>query len=146
MTSSSSTRRRTLALAGASLGALTTKAAATPQSARQAMLTVLGGEPRPGRVRIDAPDIAENGNGVNVVVSVESPMTAADHVRSIHVFAEKNPAPGVLSANFTPANGKAEIQFRMRLSQSQRIVAAAILSDGTRWMATRDIVVTVGGC
>ena len=39
--------------------------------------------------------LVENGNTVPMTISVASPMTADDHVKSIHVFNEKNPQPNV---------------------------------------------------
>ena len=46
-----------------------------------------------GKVKLDIPPLVENGNTVPMTVSVASPMTADDYVKSIHVFNEKNPQP-----------------------------------------------------
>lgn len=122
-------------------------AAATPDAMRHLLGELLnGGEPKPGRIKLSAPEIAENGNTVPVTVSVDSPMTEADHVTAIHVLAERNPQPGVLSAALTPLSGKAEVSFRMRLSESQAIMVVAQMSDGSAWSASRQVIVTIGGC
>jgi sulfur-oxidizing protein SoxY len=99
-----------------------------------------------GGLRLDVPAIAENGMVVPISVEVESPMTEADHVRAIHVFADGNPLPGVVSYHFTPASGRAAAATRIRLAQSQGVVAVAELSDGRLLAARRAVQVTVGGC
>jgi sulfur-oxidizing protein SoxY len=121
-------------------------ARATPDSARELLGKLAQGEPRPGRVALKAPEIAENGNTVPVTISVESPMTAADHVKAVHLVADGNPQPGVASFRFGPASGKAEVQLRMRMARTQSIVAVAEMSDGSLWSATREVKVTIGGC
>jgi sulfur-oxidizing protein SoxY len=99
-----------------------------------------------GKVKIDAPQIAENGLVVPVTVEVESPMTDASYVKSLHVFADGNPQPGVANFKFTPASGKAVASCRMRLAQTQNIVCVAEMSDGTLHMAKTEVKVTIGGC
>ncbi len=86
--------------------------------------------PTEGRVKLDVPPLVENGNSVSLIVSVDSPMTVADHVKAIHVFNEKNPQPNVFSARLGPRNGKAIVGARIKLGDSQRIVAIAETSDG----------------
>jgi sulfur-oxidizing protein SoxY len=142
-------RRRILALfAGSMLGSLVgTRARATTESAAQWMQPLLEGvQPRDGRITIQAPDIAENGNNVPVTVSVESPMTEADHVKAIHVIADGNPVPGAASFFLGPANGKAEVQLRIRLAQTQNVIALAQMSDGSVWRSAREVKVAIGGC
>jgi sulfur-oxidizing protein SoxY len=83
---------------------------------------------------------------VPVNVEVESPMTDADYVKSVHVFAEGNPLPGVVSYKFTPASGKASASTRMRLAETQNIVCIAEMSTGKLHMAKANVKVTIGGC
>jgi len=99
-----------------------------------------------GRVTLRLPPIAENGNTVPLTVSVESPMTAADHVKAIHIFADKNPLPDVATFHLTPAMGQARADTRIRLGQTQDVVAIAEMSDGTLFMARAEVKVTIGGC
>jgi sulfur-oxidizing protein SoxY len=73
-------------------------------------------------------------------------MTASDHVRAIHVFNEKNPQPHVLHATLGPRCGRGTMSTRIKLNDSQRIVAIAELSDGTFWTAGADVVVTLAAC
>lgn len=144
------TRRQAVSALG--LGAITIvfqplDADATPDAMRRLLgELVKGGDLKSGRVKLTAAEIAENGNTVPVTVSVDSPMTEADHVTAIHVLAERNPQPGVLSATLTPLSGKAEVSFRMRLSESQAIMAVAQMSDGSLWSTSRQVIVTLGGC
>ena len=64
-------------------------------------------EARGGKIKLDVPEIAENGLVVPINIEVESPMTEADYVKAVHVFADGNPLPGIVSYSFTPACGKA---------------------------------------
>jgi len=102
--------------------------------------------PKDGKVTIRVPEIAENGNTVPITILVDSPMTEADHVKTILLVAENNPAPGVIRADLTPLMAQASLQFRMRLSQTQTIIAVAALSDGSFWRAEKLVKVTIGGC
>ena len=99
-----------------------------------------------GRIKLDIPEIAENGFVVPVTVDVESAMTQTDFVKAVHIFAEGNPLPGVVSYRFSPACGKASASTRMRLAQTQTILCIAEMSDGTLYSAKAQVKVTVGGC
>lgn len=145
--------RRRVIVTAAQLGAasvasafLARHAAATPESAKEWLGKLAKGEAKAGKVSIKAPEIAENGNNVPVTVAVESPMTAGDYVKAVHVVADGNPNPGVASYFLTPACGKVEIQTRIRMATTQNIVAVAEMGDGSLWTATRQVKVTIGGC
>jgi sulfur-oxidizing protein SoxY len=113
----------------------------------EAMRKVTGGaQVRPGRVKLDLPPLIDNGNAVPLAVSVESPMTPADHVRAIHVFTEKNPQPNVLSVRLGPRAGRARIATRARIADSGTVVAIAQMSDGAFWSDSVSVVVTLSAC
>ena len=99
-----------------------------------------------GRIKLDLPQIAENGLVVPVGIDVESPMTDADYVKAVHIFADGNPLPGVISYRFTPECGKASASARMRLAKTQNIVAVAEMSNGQLFTARQEVKVTIGGC
>jgi sulfur-oxidizing protein SoxY len=99
-----------------------------------------------GKIKLDVPEIAENGLVVPVNVEVESPMTEADYVKAVHIYADGNPQPGIVSYSFTPASGKASAATRMRLAQTQNIVCVAEMSNGSLHMAKANVKVTIGGC
>lgn len=99
-----------------------------------------------GKIKLDVPEIAENGLVVPVNVEIDSPMTEADHVKAVHIFADGNPLPGVISYTFTPACGKASASARMRLARTQNIICVAEMSTGAFHMAKAQIKVTIGGC
>jgi len=145
-----STRRQFLGLAGgaAALGAVSLRpAAATPASMTTAIRAVVGeATVRTGKVKLEVPPLVENGNTVPMTVSVSNPMTPADHVVSIHVFNEKNPQPNMGNFYLGPHAGRAQVSTRIRLADSQKIVAIAKLSDGSFWSATTDVVVTLAAC
>ena len=99
-----------------------------------------------GKIKLDVPQIAENGLVVPITVDVESPMTDADFVKAVHVFADGNPQPGVVSYTFTPDCGKASASTRMRLAQTQNVVCIAEMSNGALYTAKAEVKVTIGGC
>jgi len=143
------TRRRFLAAVGAAALApvLVRPARATPAMMAAAIREVVGEAPvREGKVTLDLPPLVENGNAVPMTVAVESPMTAADHVKAIHVFNERNPQPYVATFHLGPRAGKAQVSTRVRLADSQKVVAIAELSDGSFWSASADLVVTLAAC
>lgn len=143
------TRRAMLATAPAlCAAALVRPAGATPERMAAAIREFLGeaGPVRQGRVVLDVPPLVENGNAVPLTVTVESPMTAADHVRSIAVFNEGNPLPNVLVAHLGPRAGAARIGTRIRLATSQRLVALAVMSDGSVWSDSASVIVTLAAC
>lgn len=99
-----------------------------------------------GRIALRAPAIAENGNAVPLTIAVESPMTAADHVTRIHVFADKNPTPEVAVFHLTRASGRAQVDTRIRLGQTQEVLVLAEMSDNSLFMSRAEVKVTIGGC
>jgi sulfur-oxidizing protein SoxY len=147
--SSTQTGRRQI-LRAMSAGAcllLVRPACATPENLAEALRETFGDRPiTPGRVTLELPRLAENGNVVPVTVTVDSPMSGHDYVKSIHLFSEKNPLPRVLEVQLGPYNGRARISSRIRVATSQQMSAVAVMSDGTLWSAAVDIEVTVSGC
>jgi sulfur-oxidizing protein SoxY len=144
------TRRGMLALAagGVAITLLPRPASAQLAAPTQAAIDRLRGTrtPQEGRITLRVPPIAENGNTVPLSVSVESPMTAADHVKAVHVFADKNPTPDIATFHMSPAMGRASADTRIRLGQTQDVVALAEMSDGSLFMARAEVKVTIGGC
>jgi sulfur-oxidizing protein SoxY len=151
--SEATTRRRFLSLAGsaAAIGAVPVVSlrpvAATPETMTAAIRNVIGpATVQVGKVKLDVPPLVENGNTVPMNVSVTSPMTASDYVKSIHVFNEKNPQPNIGNFYLGPRAGRAQISTRIRLADSQKITAIARLSDGSLWSASAEVVVTLAAC
>ncbi|MCA3637653.1 MAG: thiosulfate oxidation carrier protein SoxY [Methylobacterium sp.] len=140
-------RRDALCLTAAAL-ALAPGLARADAAAVEAELRKLYGDKKPGsgKIRLDVPQIAENGLVVPISVEVESPMTEKDHVKTVHVFADGNPLPGIASFRFTPACGRAAASTRMRLAQTQNIVAIAEMADGSLFSTKSEVKVTIGGC
>jgi sulfur-oxidizing protein SoxY len=99
-----------------------------------------------GRISLELPQIAENGNTVPIAIEIDSPMTESDYVKAVHIYAEKNPLPKVASFHFTPRSGRARASTRMRLLKTQNVVAVAEMSDGSVYMAKTEVKVTIGGC
>lgn len=122
-------------------------ASATPASMQGAIRQVVGAAPLgTGKVKLDLPPLVENGNAVPITVSVDSPMTQADHVRAIHLFTEKNPQPDVVSFRFGPRAGRASVATRIRLADTQTVLAICELSDGSFWSGGAGVVVTLAAC
>ncbi len=100
----------------------------------------------PGRVTLVMPELAENGNTVALTVTVDSPMTAGDYVKAIHVIADKNPIAHVVTMHLGPRAGRAKVSTNIRLATTQVVTAIAEMSDGRYWSGTREVVVTLAAC
>ena len=123
------------------------KAFATVDDATQAVDKILGNQKaKVGRVNLEIPPLVENGNLVTMKVAVESPMSEADYVRAIHIVAEGNPLPNVVSFYLSPRAGLAVITTRIRLGDSQRVRAIAQMSDGSFWQGDAATLVTLAAC
>jgi sulfur-oxidizing protein SoxY len=147
------TRRDFLGLAGgAAVAGAVPIVSLRPLEATPAMLTsairnVVGeAQVKAGKIKIDIPPLVENGNTVPMTVSVTSPMTETDYVKSIHVFNEKNPQPNIGNFYIGPWAGRAQIATRIRLADSQKVVAIARMSDDSFWSVSADVIVTLAAC
>jgi sulfur-oxidizing protein SoxY len=135
--------------AGLGLGAVIAvePARATPAAMQEAIRKVVGSaKVSPGKVKLELPPLIENGNAVPLAVNVESPMTEAQHVKTVHVFTEKNPQPYVASFHLGPRAGRARVATRIRLADSQTVIAICQLSDGSFWSDSTSVVVTLAAC
>ena len=122
-------------------------AAATPAAMQAAIATVTGGaKVNAGKIKLDIPPLVENGNTVPCSITVDSPMTEADYVKAVHVFTEKNPQPNVISVQLGPRAGRANVSTRIRLADTQTVVAIAELSDGSLWSDRVNVLITLGAC
>ena len=120
---------------------------ATPAEMQDAIRKVTGGAPvRSGRVKLEVPPLIDNGNAVPLSVAVESPMTPANYVKAIHVFAERNPLPNILSVHLSPRSGRGRVATRVRLNDTGTVLAVAQLSDGSFWSDSAHVVVTLSAC
>ena len=141
-------RRRILRILAAAPCLLVVRpAAATPDELSAALRETFGDRKiKKGKVKLELPRLAENGNVVPALVSVESPMTEQDYVRAIHIFSEKNPLPRILEMRLGPHNGRAAVSARIRMAGTQQVLAVAEMNDGSLWSAAVDIDVTVSSC
>ena len=115
--------------------------------ADEAIKKIAGGAAiREGKVTLTIPPLVENGNLVVLKVSVDSPMTANDYVKTIHVIAEGNPLPNIFTVYLTPRSGTANITTRVRLADSQKVWAIAQMSNGSFWQGSAETLVTLSAC
>jgi sulfur-oxidizing protein SoxY len=143
-------RRRFVAFLAA-IGLLPPLAPRAAQAAENDLAPIIskltGGKPlQAGRVTVDTPLLADNGHSVPVRFIVDSPMTAADHVKTITVLSDRNPRPVVATYHLGPRSGRAQVATRVRLNGSQRLWAIAQMSDGSFWSGHADVVVTESAC
>lgn len=132
---------------GAGIGGRASPARAAKNDAEELMKKFAGGkEPVKGRVKLDLPQIAENGNTVPMTVSIDSPMTEQSYVKEVMVLADGNPRAGVVTFHFTPESGVAEANTRIRLAETQNVIALAKMNDGSVYTASQEVKVTIGGC
>lgn len=140
-------RRTMLALTGIAGLSPWLKLNATEAEAAAAIKKIVGpAKIRSGRVTLEIPPLVENGNLVEMKVAVESPMTASDHVRAIHIIAEGNPLPNIVSFYLGSRSGRANVTTRIRLADSQRVWAIAQMSDGAFWQGHAETLVTLAAC
>ena len=145
-------RREFLVIGGAAAAALTALssgalAKADPSDAA-AFLNELtkGAKPAEGKVKLEMPEIAENGATVPLKVSVDSPMTEKDYCKSVTIIATKNPVAHICTFEFTPDSGKAWVSNRIRMAKTQEVWALAQMSDGSFHIGKTTVKVTIGGC
>lgn len=141
-------RRDLLALGAALAGSVFVQPAAAQSDELTAAISAFAGGAtvRPGRVKLEVARLVDNGNVVPVSVSVESPMTAVDHVTAIAIFNEKNPQRDIAKFAFGPRSGKASVSTRIRLATTQKLVAVARLSDGSFWSDSANVIVVLAAC
>ena len=138
-------KNMSLLLAGAWFSPLTVFA--KKEDADIAIQAITGGAKiNQGRVTLVIPPLVENGNLVVLKVSVQSPMTASDYVKAIHVIAEGNPLPNIFTAYLSPRSGSANITTRVRLADSQTVWAIAQMSNGSFWQGSAETLVTLSAC
>ena len=142
------TRRQVLTTTAGLAGAIWLRpASASAEELAAAIKNFAAGAPvRAGRVTLDVAPLVENGNAVPITVSVQSPMNAADHVKAIAIFNERNPQRDVAVFRLGPRAGRATVSTRIRLATSQQLVAVAQMSDGSCWTHTVDVIVTLAAC
>jgi sulfur-oxidizing protein SoxY len=134
----------TVGLAGWSM--LQPATAATDELATAVAAFAGGAKVNPGKVKLDIAELVDNGNVVPITVTVDSPMSAESHVKSIAIFNEKNPQRDVAKFTLGPRYGKPRVSTRIRLATTQKLVAVAQLSDGSYWSHTVDVIVTLAAC
>ena len=144
-------RRQVLALGAGAITVAAFGASSSPalakNDAEEAIKKFTGGKtPVQGKVKLDLPEIAENGNTVPMTVTVESPMTEQSHVTDVLIVADENPRSGVVTFHFSPASGVAEANTRIRLATTQDVIAVAKMNDGSMFMTSKQVKVTIGGC
>jgi sulfur-oxidizing protein SoxY len=134
-------------LTAAAWGGAISPARAAKNDSEELIKKFTGGKPATeGRVRLDLPEIAENGNTVPMTVSVESPMTEQSYVSDVLIVSDGNPRGGIATFHFSPASGMAEVNTRVRLAETQHVIAVAKMNDGSFFMASKPVKVTIGGC
>jgi sulfur-oxidizing protein SoxY len=120
---------------------------ASPDAMAATLQSILGTtKPKVGRIKLEIPELAENGNSVPLTITVDSPMTAADHVKSIYVLSPENPQPDVARFHLGPRSGRAKVSTSVRLATSQQLMVLAVMADGSAWTTAADVIVTMSAC
>src|SRR6266404_695458 len=122
-------------------------AAAQELPAIPALTSLLAGRsPRRERLRLELPTLADNGQAVPMRLTMAGPFAPGSALKSIHLYSEVNPVPEMAVFEFPSPPPKVEIDSRVRLAGSQRVVAVAVMSDDTLFAAVADVVVTIAAC
>lgn len=126
---------------------LSDPADASPEEMTREIAKITAGKPvKPGRVTVAMPELTENGNSTSLTISVESPMTAADHVKAVHILSEKNPVPYIARLGIGPYAGRAKVSTSIRVADSQKFTVLAEMSDGSFWSGQAQTEVTTPAC
>jgi sulfur-oxidizing protein SoxY len=142
-----SRRAVTAGIAVAALGVALPRPAVAAEDYMAILTEITKGAPiRKGRVTLTMPDLAENGNVVSTAIEVQSPMTAADHVKTIHVLSEKNPQVLLVRFHLGPRAGRVKLAINLRLADTQRVTCLAEMSDGSFWSGEANVIVTLAAC
>lgn len=91
------------------------------------------------KIKLDAPEIAENGGVVPISVT-----TTLDKVTSISFFVAENPSALAASYKF-PDGTIPGVANRLKMARTSNVVAV-VEADGKLYSATKEVKVTVGGC
>jgi len=140
------TRRQTFALFGWALAAFALFRSARAEAQEIVSEFLAGKTPANGRIELDIPFTADNGNSVPVGIRVDSPMTAENFCSEVLVIAEKNPRPKVCSFRFEPGLALPYLSTRIRLAESQNVQVFAKMNDGSVFVARKAVTVTTGAC
>ncbi len=112
-----------------------------------AIRNVVGEAPvRAGKVTLDIPPLVENGNTVPMTVQGRKPDDRQGLRQEHSRLQREEPAAECRQFLHRPAAGRAQVATRIRLADTQKVVAIARLSDDTFWSASVDIVVTLAAC
>jgi sulfur-oxidizing protein SoxY len=127
--------------------ALPRAAHATPDAMTATLKAILGDKRATvGRIKLDIPELAENGNSVPLTITVDSPMTATDHVKMIYILSPENPHPDVARFQLGPHSGRAKVSTSVRLATTQRLTVLAVMADGSAWTIDQEVIVTMSAC
>lgn len=146
------TRRRLLQQAGAlavaaPLATLLPTVQAQELPSLPALTTLLAGRsPRWERLRLEMPMFADNGQAVPIRLLLPGPFAPGPTLQSIHLFSERNPVADMAVFEFPLPPTKVEVDARVRLAGTQRVLAIAVMSDGGLYAASADVEVTIAGC
>jgi sulfur-oxidizing protein SoxY len=138
--------RRALLVGGLAIVAMPVTAQSKNNSAELIAKFTGGAKPLEGKIKLDVPEIAENGNTVPITFSVESPQTASSFVSDVLVVADGNPQGGVGKFTFLPDVSVPEANFRIRMAETQNVIVVAKMNDGAFYTLSKQIKVTIGGC
>jgi sulfur-oxidizing protein SoxY len=98
------------------------------------------------RVRLVMPKTFPNGYTVPLFLEIDSPMSEADHVRHVRVFAPRNPFIEVVCFHFAPRRSEPRVSTRIRLAEPQYVLAVAEMNNGAILMNKTWVEVATNGC
>jgi sulfur-oxidizing protein SoxY len=99
-----------------------------------------------GKIKMDLPQIAEDGGNVAITVEANMPVSGPSHVSHLYIIADKNRRPMLAKFSFTPDSGRASISTSIRLAATTDVRAVVEMSDGALYSVSRHVRVTISGC
>jgi sulfur-oxidizing protein SoxY len=140
-------RRDALKLGGVAIAALAVAPAqARPEAEALVKEFASGKAVQEAGLVLDIPELSENANAVPVGIRIDDKFSEGRYCEEILLIAENNPRPMACRFRFSSQTGMANIVTRIRLAESQTVIALARMSDGAILAQRTTVTVTVGGC
>ena len=95
--------------------------------------------PRTQGLELDLPHVSEDGSAVPLTVRFTGELGEGDYIKRIDLFANGNPYPEIAAFHLTPLSGKAEISTRVRLNETQQVIAVATSQQGEHFATAREV-------
>ena len=120
--------------------------AASPSGFAPVAELLAGSTPHENGLQLDLPSVSEDGSAVPVGIEFTGELQPGDRLSSLHLFATENPKPELIGFRLLSEYTLPSFNTRIRLNESQQVIAVAISEQGHSWVSAKDVRVTISGC